>query len=112
MTVPAAFTLWKSTSPSNRAEYIGHVTLPDGRMYAVEANVVAHDKGDGTAGKGKHFEGRVYSVETQREKARDILRGAKIEGTLPADLVSLMQAEPDLDDSAEFIAGTKKTGSP
>jgi len=101
---PPAFTLWKSTSAANRAQYLGHVILPDGRTYAIEASVVEHDKGDGSGAKGKHFEGRVLGGDAL---VKHMLKGAKAEGTLPPDLVSLMQQAVDPDDSAQFEAETK-----
>lgn len=92
-----AFTLFKSTSKANRAEYIGHVLLPDGRFYAIEANVSEHDRGDGT--KGKHLEGQVFGGQ---HLVREMLRTAKVDGTLPPDLVTLMEGTP-FDDSLEAV---------
>lgn len=95
MTAPS-FTLFKSTSPANRAEYLGHVLLPDGRIFAIEANVSEHDRPDGT--KGKHFEGRLFPAgEAQR-----LLRGAKVDGEIPADLVTMMEGAP-FDDPLDSV---------
>ena len=87
------FKLFKSTSPANRCQYVGSVTLPDGTLLALEANVVEHDRGDGT--KGKHFEGQVFPAG---RLTLQMLRSAKVDGD-PNDLVTLMQAiDPDLND--------------
>ena len=88
-----SFRLFKSTSPANRCQYVGSVTLPDGTLLALEAHVVEHDRGDGT--KGKHFEGQIFPAG---HLTKQMLRSAKVDGD-PNDLVSLMQAiDPDFND--------------
>lgn len=83
------FTLFKSTSSANRCEYIGSVTTPDGRVWAIEANVSEHDRGDGS--KGKHFEGQVFGGGYL---ARQMLRDAKVDGVIPDDLLKPLEDEP------------------
>jgi len=95
--VSATFTLFKSTSPANRDGYVGHVITPDGTLYAIAANVSEHDRPDGT--KGKHFEGLCYGGQ---RIVREMLRGAKVDGELPPDLVALMEGTP-YDDSLERV---------
>jgi len=87
------FKLFKSTSSANRCQYVGSVVTPAGEILALEADVVEHDRGDGT--KGKHFEGQVFPAG---HLARQMLRSAKVDGD-PKDLVTLMQAvDPELND--------------
>jgi hypothetical protein len=84
------FRLFRSTSPVNRCQYVGALVLPDGRYFAIEANVVTHDCGGGKT--GKHFEGEVF------EGARAVqamLRSAKADGSVPDDLIALMNADFD-----------------
>ena len=95
-TNPAPFRLFKSTSSANRCEYVGSVVI-DGRIYAIEANVREHDRGDGTM--GKHFEGQVFGGQ---RLVKQMLRGAQIDGKLPEDLVTLMEGTP-FDDSLEGV---------
>ena len=83
-----SFVLFRSTTSANRCEYIGSLVI-DGRCYAIEADVAEHDKGDGT--KGKHFAGRILGGQ---EVIRSLLRGAKAQGNVPPDLVTLMEAMP------------------
>ena len=92
------FTLFKSTSSANRCEYVGSLVTPDGKVYVIEANVVEHDRGDGT--KGKHFEGKLFRGQ---DIVRSMLRGAKVDGKLPPDLVSLME-EPAFNDPLPKLA--------
>ncbi len=82
------FKLFRSSSPANRCEYVGSVTLATGEILALEANVVEHDRSDGT--KGKHFEGQVFPAG---HLTRQMLRSAKVDGVLPDDLVAMMQSD-------------------
>ncbi|HWZ91987.1 MAG TPA: hypothetical protein VNW92_24150 [Polyangiaceae bacterium] len=89
MSQKPTFSLFRSTSSSNRSQYVGSVVTPEGRVYAIEANVIEHERPDGT--KGKHFAGEVFGGQGL---VKSMLRGAKIDGQLPADLVTMMEDAP------------------
>jgi hypothetical protein len=99
-TSPPPFKLFRNTSPSSRCEYSGTIVTPEGRVYAIEANVVEHDKGDGT--QGKHFEGKLFGGQ---DLVRKMLKGAKVEGDLPPDMLTLLEEFP-FDDSDQLNTDT------
>jgi hypothetical protein len=98
----AAFRLYKNTNATNRAEYLGHVTTPEGRVYHLEACVVEYDRADGT--KGKFFEGKVFGGH---DLVKKMLKGAKVEGQLPEDMLKVLEELP-FDDSEQLT--TNPTG--
>ena len=66
MTAPT-FKLFKAARATKDGyDYHGVVVLPDGRLYTVEAKVVAHHFPPAEA--GKHFEGRVFSCHTAGQR--------------------------------------------
>ncbi len=87
------FRLFRSTSSANRAEYVGTLVTPDGRCYTLEADVSEYVKPDGT--RARYFAGRVFGGQ---DVVRAMLRGAKAQGTIPADLVTLMEQDAELND--------------
>lgn len=102
-----AFVLCRSTSKSNRCAYLGHVVLA-GKLYAIEADVVEYDVGDGT--KAKRFEGQVFGGQ---DLVRNMLKGAKVSGersAIPKEMLDLVEQAEELDDSDKLdLIGSEAT---
>lgn len=87
------FLLFKTSRPTcDGSTYCGHVTLPDGTLYTVEAKVVDHHYPPSEP--GKHFEGACYPLSVA---AKRMIKGGTVEGdraALPQQLLDLMEPLP------------------
>lgn len=103
----STFRLFRSTSPANRCQYVGTLITPDGRVWSLEANVSECDRapggpsGSAAAGKLKYFDGTVHGGI---DVVRHLLRSARVEGTIPPDLIDLMAGDADVDLNDELPA--------